>query len=60
MGKGSSIIGNKKGETETYPLFEEEIGEILNGTRQKVEEFIESEDAQYITIIKKCKRRGGE
>lgn len=26
----------------------------------EVKEFIESEDAQYTTIIEKCKRRGGE
>ncbi len=37
-----------------------EMAEILNGTGWKVEEFIESEDAQYVAIIKKCKRRGGE
>ncbi len=33
---------------------------ILKGTGWKVEEFIESEGAQYIAIIKKCKRIGGE
>jgi len=37
-----------------------EMVEILNGTGWKVEEFIESEDAQYIAVIKKCMRRGGE
>ena len=30
-----------------------EMVEILNGTGWKVKEFIESEDAQYIAIIKK-------
>lgn len=34
-----------------------EMVEILNGTGWKVKEFIESEDAQYTAIIKKCKQR---
>ncbi len=38
----------------------EEMVEIMNETKWKVKEFIDSEDSQYIAIIEKCVRRGGE